>query len=49
MAHPTTAAGAGQARAKKEEVHFYPGSKLLIYLVGNKVKTMAEGWADHRR
>ncbi len=44
MADPTTAAGTAQARAKREEVHFYPGSKLLVYLVGNKVKAIAEAW-----
>jgi len=44
MADPTTAAGTGQASAKTEEVHFYPGSKLLVYLVDNKVKAIAEAW-----
>jgi hypothetical protein len=29
---------------KKEEVHFYPGEKLLLYLVNDKVILPAEAW-----
>ena len=29
---------------KKEEVHFYPGEKLLLYLVNGKVILPAEAW-----
>jgi hypothetical protein len=27
-----------------EEVHFYPGSRIMVYVAGNKVKAIAEAW-----
>jgi hypothetical protein len=51
MADPTTAAGTGQARAKREEVHFYPGDRLLVYLVDGKLKLHAgaRGGPAHKK
>lgn len=44
MTDPTAAGATGQAHAKTEELHFYPGSKIMVYLEGNKVKAIAEAW-----
>jgi hypothetical protein len=33
-----------RAANKREEVHFYPGDKILVYLVEGKVKLKAEAW-----
>jgi hypothetical protein len=32
----------GESRAKVEEVHFYPGSEILVYVVDGKVKLVAQ-------
>jgi hypothetical protein len=29
---------------KTEEVHFYPGSKIMVYVVEDRVKAIAEAW-----
>ena len=44
MTDPTTAGATGQEGAKTEAVHFYPGSKIMVYVAGNKVKAIAEAW-----
>jgi hypothetical protein len=33
-----------RAANKREEVHFYPGDKILLYLVDGKMKLKAEAW-----
>ncbi len=48
MTDPIGAGATGQTRAKTEEVHFYPGSKIMVYLEDNKVKAIAEAWGGPR-
>jgi hypothetical protein len=49
MGNPQTPAssqpqGSPDDSAKREAVHFYPGDKVLLYLVDGKVRLKAEAW-----
>lgn len=51
MTEPTSTGATGQARAKTEEVHFYPGDHLMVYLVDGRPQLRAEAWGGpaHKR
>jgi hypothetical protein len=44
MTEPVRPRAPGPAAANTEEVHFYPGSKIMVYVAGNTVKQIAEAW-----